>query len=105
MISFENVFFGYADAATEAERNPSGFQKAFYDPNNYVQELVCGDKFLLRGRKGDGKTAYSEQIKLTEGDLNIHAYPKSLNNFNDQVFSQIKTVRNLGGNPYITFWK
>lgn len=105
MISFENVFFGYADAATEAERNPSGFQKAFYDPYSYIQELVSGDRFLLRGRKGDGKTAYSEQIKLTEEALNIHAYPKSLNNFNNQVFSQIKTYKNLGGNPYISFWK
>lgn len=71
MIAFESVFFGYTDAATEVERNPSGFQKAFYDPNNYVHELVDGNKFLLRGRKGDGKTAYSEHIKLTEDALNI----------------------------------
>ena len=105
MITFESVFFGYTDAATEVERNPSGFQKAFYDPNNYVHELVDGNKFLLRGRKGDGKTAYSEQIKLTEDALNIYAYQKSLSNFNNLVFSQIKTYSNLGGNPYISFWK
>lgn len=105
MIAFDRVFFGFADAETEAERNPTAFQKSFYDPHEYMKELINGHKYILRGRKGDGKTAYSAHIKLSEDQWNIYAHQRSLNNFNNTTFSQIKTYDTLGGNPYISFWK
>jgi len=50
MIAFDRVFFGFADAETEAERNPTAFQKSFYDPHEYMKELINGHKYILRGR-------------------------------------------------------
>lgn len=105
MINLKQVYFGCADAGTEADRNPSAFQKAFFDPYRYMDELTSGDKFILRGRKGDGKTAYSEQIRLTAPNNNIYVHQRSLNNFNNTTFIEIKTYDNFGGNPYISFWK
>ena len=40
MFNLENVFFGCADASTEAERFPSNFKKSFFDPHDYIEELV-----------------------------------------------------------------
>lgn len=105
MIDFGKVYFGCADANTEAERNPAVFSEVFFDPHNYLNELINGDRFILRGRKGDGKTAYSAKIKLSADDQNIYAYQRSLNNFNNATFSNIKTYDHIGGNPYISFWK
>ena len=105
MIDFKSIFFGYADADTEADRNPEDFKRVFFDPHNYLDELINRDRYIIYGRKGDGKTAYSAQIRLTADERNIYAYPRSLNNFNNSVFSQIKTYDTLGGNPYISFWK
>lgn len=105
MIAFDKVFFGFAAAEKEAERNPTAFQKSFYDPHEYMRELISGHKYILRGRKGGGKTAYSAHIKLSEDQWNIYAHQRSLNNFNNTTFSQIKTYDTLGGNPYISFWK
>lgn len=105
MINLKEVYFGCSDANTEAERNPTIFREVFFDPNGYLNELLHGDKFILRGRKGDGKTAYGAQIHLTAADHNIYAYQRSLDNFNNTTFCQIKTYENLGGNPYISFWK
>ena len=105
MIDFNKVFFGYADADTEAERNPKEFKAAFFDPHNYLEELVSGDRFVLCGRKGDGKTAYSAQIKLTASENGVFVHQRSLNNFNNSTFAQIKTNESMGGNPYISFWK
>lgn len=105
MIDFKSIFFGYADADTEADRNPEYFKKVFFDPNNYLDELINRDRYILCGRKGDGKTAYSAQIRLTADKHNIFAYSRSLNNFNNAVFSRIKTYDTFGGNPYISFWK
>ena len=105
MIDFKKVYFGCADADTEAERNPQTFKKVFFDPHNYMEELISGDRYILRGRKGDGKTAFSAQIKLTASENGFYSYQRSLNNFNNTTFAKIKTYDNLGGNPYISFWK
>lgn len=105
MTDLSKVYFGCSDANTEAERNPVKFKKVFFDPHNYMEELIFGDKFILCGRKGDGKTSYGAQIFLNADDNNIYAYQKSLNNFNNITFSKIKTYDSLGGNPYISFWK
>lgn len=105
MIDFKQVYFGCADADTEAERNPQTFKKVFFDPHNYMKELVSGDRYILRGRKGDGKTAFSAQIRLTASERGFYSYQRSLNNFNNTTFAKIKTYDHLGGNPYISFWK
>lgn len=93
------------DAETEASRNPKEFQKVFFHPNGYLDELIEREKFILYGRKGDGKTAYGAQIQLTAEERNVYVRPCSMNKFNDLVFSRIKSYQDLGGNTYIHFWK
>lgn len=96
MIDISKVYFGCADANTEAERRPQTFKKVFFDPHNYLEELTDGDRYILRGRKGDGKTAYGAQISLTAHDRGIYTYQRSLNNFNNTTFSKIRTYDTLG---------
>lgn len=105
MIDFKKIYFGCSDANTEAERNPSTFNRVFFDPHGHLEELISGDKFILRGRKGDGKTAYGAQLKLVGSQHDTYVHQRSLDNFNNTVFAEIKTYDNLGGNPYISFWK
>ena len=105
MIDFQKIYFGCSDANTEAERNPSTFNRVFFDSHGHLEELIKGNKFILRGRKGDGKTAYSAQLKLVGPAYNTYVYQRSLDNFNNTVFAEIKTYDSLGGNPYISFWK
>lgn len=105
MIAFEKINFGVSDADTEAERSPEQFNESFYDPNDYLTELLHGYKYIIRGRKGDGKTAYGAKIKLDSKSGAYYAWQRSLINFNNTTFSQIKTYDGIGGNPYISFWK
>ena len=58
MKNFKDVFLGFADSNTEAERNPQMFIDSFFDPDDNINELLNGYKFVVSGRKGDGKTAY-----------------------------------------------
>ena len=81
------------------------FRSSFFDPEDNISELINGDRFIISGRKGDGKSAYSAQISLLEDELDLCAVKKPLNNFNNIVFEKLSTYRNLGGNPYISFWK
>ncbi len=105
MIDLKKVYFGCSDANTEAERNPEVFKKVFFDPHNHLEELVNGYRFLLVGRKGNGKSAYSAKLKLCAEEYDSYVHQCSLNNFNNLTFSKIQTYSDLGGNPYISFWK
>ena len=105
MKNFKDVFLGCTDSDTEAERHPKMFLDSFFDPDNNLEELLSGYKYIIGGRKGDGKSAYSAKISLLENELNIYTAKKSLRNFNNITFEQLSTYQNIGGNPYISFWK
>ena len=105
MIDFKSINFGESDADTEALRTPLVFNQVFFDPNNYLEELWHGYRYIVRGRKGDGKTAYGAKIKLLTEKTEDYAFQRSLLNFNNTTFSNIKTYDTVGGNPYISFWK
>lgn len=105
MGTFKDVFLGWSDSDTEAERDPKMFMKVFFDPDNNIDELLNGFRFIVSGRKGDGKSAYSARINLLEEERNICTAKKTISNFNNIIFEQLSTYKNLGGNPYISFWK
>lgn len=102
MNTIKNVNFGFSDAITEMERAPKNFDLSFFDPSDYLNELINGNRFIVCGKKGDGKTAYGAKLNL---NTTINTYNRTLNNFNNQIFKEIKTYDHLGGNPYISFWK
>lgn len=105
MIDFKSINFGESDADTEALRTPLDFNEVFFDPNNYLEELMRVYRYIVRGRKGDGKTAYGAKIKLLTEKTEDYAFKRSLLNFNNTTFSNIKTYDTVGGNPFISFWK
>lgn len=105
MGSFKDVFLGVTDSDTEAKRYPQMFNDSFFDPDDNIKELLYGYKFVVGGRKGDGKTAYSARIHLLEEEIDICTAQKPLSNFNNVTFEKLSTYQNLGGNPYISFWK
>lgn len=80
MYNFKDVFLGCNDSDTEAERYPKKFVSSFFDPENNIQELLSGYKYIVSGRKGDGKSAYSAKISLLESEMDICTAKKSLNN-------------------------
>lgn len=47
------------------------FMKVFFDPDNNIEELLNGFRYIVSGRKGDGKSAYSARINLLEEERNI----------------------------------
>lgn len=57
-MGISSVIFGTTDAETELIRTPQIFDYSFFDPNNNINELLNGYKFIITGRKGDGKSAY-----------------------------------------------
>lgn len=63
-IKLSQMYFGDEDGATEVCQNEN-FHELFYDQDDYYNELITGDKFLVIGRKGTGKTILANYLKKT----------------------------------------
>lgn len=86
--------FGFADAEKEYTRIPGFFDAIFFDPNSIIDKLIQDYHYLLIGRKGCGKTAYSCKLKsIAERDKSIYTYSIKLNDFEFSNFSKPASIR------------
>ncbi len=105
-MRFYDVPFGTSDAETELNRNPEIFDLAFYDPKNYIDELIYGDKFVVSGRKGDGKSAYcSKMMRMSTKKDDLETIPINLEHLNSKFFDKFTDEDLAGGKRYVPMWK
>ena len=106
MCKLSKVFFGYADAEEEFNQRPELFDSAFVDPHNYLDKILNDSKYLILGRKGSGKTAFSAKIRRV-ADLsdNITANPCSLADMDYVSFNRFAEANVAGGRRFHSIWK
>lgn len=103
---FYDVPFGTSDAETELSRTPEIFDSAFYDPRKYIDELVYGDKFVVSGRKGDGKSAYcSKMLRMATQMEELETIQVNLEHLNSKFFDKFTDEDLIGGKRYVPMWK
>lgn len=101
-----NVTFGTTDAETELIRTPEIFDNCFFDPDNNIEELIDGYRFVVSGRKGDGKSAYlAKMIRLSETDGLLEVITENLENLNSKSFDRFTDEDLAGGKRYVPMWK
>lgn len=104
-FKFKDYTFGFADSETEFSREPVIFKDAFYDPKNILDKLIHGNKFILIGNKGVGKTAFSAKIRsLALNTYDLQAEQISLSNFEFKTFTSTGLSHYEGGQKYKTIW-
>lgn len=105
-MKLREYVFGYADADTEFANNPELFKKAFYDPNDYISEVIGGFKFMIVGRKGIGKTAYASKLRqLSEdGEKMIDNVYIHLNEIDFSLFKKMADNKYEGTQKYQKIW-
>lgn len=98
--------FGYADAAKEFMIEPEIFDLAFYDPHDILGKLVNTWKYMLIGRKGVGKSAFSAKIQfMAEYGNQYSAFPIQLNDFEYTTFAKASSDGDLVGTKrYLDAW-
>lgn len=98
--------FGYADATKELMIEPEIFEQAFYDPHGILSKLIDSWKYMLIGRKGVGKSAFSAKIQfMATHEEKYHAYPIQLNDFEYTTFSKASSDADLvGTKKYLDAW-
>lgn len=106
-MKFSDYEFGFADATKEYIRKPEIFREAFCDTRNFVEKLIKGFDFLLVGRKGVGKSAFSAKIQslsLTSGS-NLVSYVLNLSDFEFGTFARTSVDDDVAGTQkYKSSW-
>ena len=54
---YRELYFGMSDAQNEMSDDQAAFIKSYVDLNDASQALIHGQKFLVLGPKGTGKSA------------------------------------------------
>lgn len=105
-MKFKDFQFGFADAEKEFTRIPEIFEKAFWDPKGIIDKLINQYYFLLIGRKGVGKSAFSAKIQsISQTNENLFSYPISLNDFEFSTFAKTNVDSDIiGTQKYKSSW-
>jgi hypothetical protein len=99
--------FGFADATKEFTRKPVIFENAFCDSRGIVNKLINKHQFILIGRKGVGKTAFSAKIQSLslKSDNQIHTQVMNLNDFEFGTFAKTSIDSDVTGTQkYKSSW-
>lgn len=90
MIPFSSIKFGWASAEDEGASDPNLLLAGFFDINGISHEARDGNKFLVLGYKGSGKSALSEHLRLTaDSNPEFFTIPTFLADFPYHDFSRL----------------
>ncbi|WP_417203705.1 P-loop ATPase, Sll1717 family [Acetoanaerobium sticklandii] len=105
-VLLEDYKLGFADAEKEFINLPDIFDSSFYDPHNLLDKLMNSHEFLLVGRKGVGKSAYSCKLRCMSKDSvnEINTISINLSDFGYSVFEKLKLKEFDGTRKYKLAW-
>lgn len=87
IMSFIDIDFGKSAAEDEPEELLMG---GFWDSYRYIDQVVDGDKFLILGSKGSGKSAIGRRIELlADQNRDFHARRYNLGDIPYNLFSSL----------------
>lgn len=94
----EDYKFGKANAETEFLLTPEIFEKAFFDSRNIADKLLNDYQFMLLGRKGVGKSAFSARImSIASNSDSLFAEQINLNEFEFSTFAKTSISDEIEG--------
>ncbi len=105
-MKLKDFNLGFSDAKNELLRKPEILINCFYDNNNILGKLLDGDKYILLGTKGVGKSAYNAKIQLeTENNPKMYVSSLELNDFDFSLFFKTSVDSNFkGGKQFKDPW-
>lgn len=105
MVDFANLEFGRARAEYEGAKYPELLEKGYLDNRGAYATLEKGDKFLVLGFKGSGKSAIGEKLRI-DAEAKKHKAVSiiHLEDFPFKSFSKIFSGASESESKYPTSW-
>jgi len=103
--SYGELYFGRSDALNEVNERPDDFVKSYVHLGGATQAVVNGQKFLVLGPKGTGKTALAEYLRETENNGMHLALIRDASDLPLSEVPHLQTGQPLGPERTVVAWK
>lgn len=105
-MKFSEIEFGMAAAEKERSNKPYLLIDGFLDAYGYVNKVLNGDKFLILGPKGSGKSAIGSKLELeSQNDDRLYVQTYYLEDFPYNKFSGILPGREAPETKIPSHWE
>lgn len=104
-MKFHELYFGQADARTEAIREPEGFIRSFVDHRGVVESVIDEGRFLVLGPKGAGKSALAWFLQATSRSHDLVVHPRDVSDLPIADVAKLKTGDDPGISRSLNAWR
>lgn len=106
VLRIQDVVFGLAAAEEERAKRPQLLLEGFFDAFGYVKEVAEGNKFLVLGPKGSGKSAIASRIELLAKEREgLFAATYQLGTFAFDAFTGVLPGTEAPESRYPSIWE
>ena len=101
-LDFKAINFGKAEASNESDLLIDGF----LDEKGYIPKIISGNKFIIIGQKGSGKTAIATKLQLlSDREGQFVASIQMLDEFDYDGFAGVIPGKGMPENKYSEVWQ
>lgn len=104
-MSYTDLYFGHADAKTEAFREPESFVRSYVDRGHNVKNVIESGRFLVLGPKGAGKSALAWYLSETGRLQDISTQTRDISELPISEIGKLKTGEEPGISRSLNAWK
>ena len=102
---FAELYFGKSDSHNELVDDRGEFLKSFVKLNGIVDDVVSGDRTMVLGPKGTGKSALGWYLHATSQDNDYLAEVKDASELPLADIPQLETGQAAGSERTVTAWR
>jgi hypothetical protein len=103
--NYQELYFGMSDSLNEVNERPDEFLRSYVDLNGTVNTVLSGEKFLVLGPKGTGKTALAWYLRETEENGTHLALVRDASTLPLSEVPHLQTGQPLGPERTVVAWK
>jgi hypothetical protein len=104
-MRYRDLYFGMSDSRNEANDHNEEFVRSYVDLQGTVEAIVGGQKFLLLGPKGTGKSALAWYLRLTESSNTYLADVLDASSLPLAEIPRLKTGQGAGPERTVIAWR
>ena len=104
-MQYRDLYFGRSDARNEAISNNDEFVRSYVDIRGTIENILEGEKFLVLGPKGTGKSAIAWYLRLTESNTTHYASVLDASSLPLADIPRLQTGQEAGPERTVIAWR
>jgi hypothetical protein len=104
-MQYRELYFGMSDSRNEASAHNAAFVRSYVDLRGTSESVIDGQKFLVLGPKGTGKSALAWFLRLTESNNTYLATVLDASSLPLAEIPRLQTGQDAGPERTVVAWR